>query len=143
MDSSLELSELGSRGAIEALAAALPDSLKWEWDDRFGCVAAAFEVAEKETMHSAVKAQLSLQWNRDSIRSAPTNVKKAINDFGGVATGQLLFARGLTEEIILLGLWWPWGHGATISIRFVPYGKDASDEAVDAVRAELKKAFRL
>ena len=139
----LEISELDASGTITALAAALPDSMKWQWDDRFDCIVAAFEVAQKENILSAVNTQLKQQWDRAGLRSAPDGVKKAVKDFGGVASNQLLFACGLSEEVMLLGLWWPWGHGATISIRFVPYGSGASDQGLDAVRTMLNKSFGL
>jgi len=142
-DSSVAPPALDSSTTIDGLYEALPDSLNWEWDDRFDCVVAAFEVDEAEAMLKLVSAQLTQQWDRSGILGAPRTVQKASKDFGGLNRGQLLLAGGLTQEIMLLGLWWPWGHGSTISIRFAPYAAGASDEEVDFVRVQLKKVFDL
>lgn len=139
----LQPSGLGPAGTIEALVNSLPESLKWEWDDRFGCVVAAFEVGDSDRMLSAINAQLGEGWDRASISNAPGKARKAIKDFGGLQANQQLFACGLSDDVMLLGLWWPWGHGATISIRFVPYSMGASVDEVDAMRATLKTSFGL
>lgn len=139
----LQPSGLGPDGIIEALVTALPDSLKWQWDDRFSCVVAAFEVGDSDRILSVINAQLGEGWDRASLRNAPGDARNAIKDFGGLQPKQQLFACGLGDDVLLLGLWWPWGHGATVSIRFVPYSIGASDDDVDAIRAVLKSSFGL
>lgn len=125
------------------LAAALPATLTYEWDDRFDGILAAFEVGSKEVIFETLSSQFGQSWDHASIGSAPSSIKSAAKEFGGLAPEQLMFACGLTQEIILLGLWWPWGNGATISIRLIPYSTGAADKALDEVRASLGSAFGL
>ena len=142
-NAALETSELDPRSLFDNLAKALPDTLLYEWDDRFAGILAPFEIGAKDHMLSIVSTHLGQSWDRGSIGSAPASIRKAIEQFGGMTPGQQLFACGLTEEDILLGLWWPWGNGATISIRFIPYNSDTSDLKDNAVRTALKSAFGL
>lgn len=139
----LEPSQIDPIIVFEELAKALPDTLEYEWDDRFGGVLAAFATVSRDQIFAIVGAQLDQHWNNNTIASAPNNIKTALKEFGGLAKGQQLFACGLTENVVLLGLWWPWGHGGTISIRFVPYSFSDSDPEVDALRTSLKGAFGL
>ena len=128
---------------IDGLRGALPDTLQWKWDDRFNCVVAAFPADEEASMREAVGAQLDQQWSRAELRGAPRAVQKAAKDFGGLTPGQRLFVSGLAEGNMLLGLWWPWGNGATISIRFTPHGEAGSEAQTDAIRAQLREKFEL
>ena len=130
-------------GIYKGLADALSDSLTWEWDGRFGGVLAAFDVDDKERVSGIVNTQLTQVWDGASINDAPKSVSSAIQNFGGLKSGQLLFTSDVTQNVILLGLWWPWGNGTTISIRFVPYGLDSSEENVDDDRTTLKSIFGL
>ncbi|MFT4518720.1 MAG: hypothetical protein ACI9JM_001105 [Halioglobus sp.] len=142
-DAALQLSELDARKVFENLATALPVTLKYEWDDRFGGILAAFESADKDSILSILGTQLGQSWDSASIGGAPASIRNAIKEFGGLTPGQHVFACGLTQEVILLGLWWPWGNGVQISIRFVPYGTGTSNLEDDAVRTALKGAFGL
>ena len=128
---------------FQNLADALSESLGWEWDGRFGCVLTTFETSDKDRVSGVVSSLLDQAWDSANIDDAPARVGAAIKDFGGLHPGQLLFSSELAQGIILLGLWWPWGNGTTISIRFVPSGPANSDREVDAARAELKAAFGL
>jgi hypothetical protein len=139
----LEASASELNGTLEGLVGSLSDSLKWEWDDRFGGVLAAFEVADKNRVFGVIDTQFSQAWDSASISDAPDSVSGALQNFGGLTTNQLLFTSDLTQDVILLALWWPWGDGTTISIRLVPYGLDTSDGEKEEVQAALKEAFGL
>ena len=130
-------------GTLEGLVGSLSDSLKWEWDDRFSGVLAAFKTADKDRIFAVINTQFSQAWDSASISDAPDSVSSALQNFGGLTTNQLLFTSDLTQDVILLALWWPWGDGTTISIRFVPYGLDTSDGEKEALHAALKETFGL
>jgi len=127
----------------KGLVDAFSDTLAWEWDDRFGGVLAAFKVSEKDRVQSIINKQLSQIWESSSIDDAPENIGNAIQNFGGLNPSQLLFTTSQTQEVMLLGLWWPWGNGETISIRFVPYGVNSSDAEKESMQAKLKACFGL
>ena len=125
------------------LADAFSDSLNWEWDDRFGGILAAFEASDKDRVLGIISSQLAQEWDSANINQAPTSVSGALKNYGGLQSGQLLFNSDVTQDVILLGLWWPWGNGSTISIRFVPYAPDSLESEKEDIRATLKGAFGL
>lgn len=133
-------SELNS--AYGNLADAFSGSLSWEWDSRFGGILAAFEIKDKDRVSGIVSARFAQVWDKASIKGAPKGIKGAMRKFGGLQPGQLLFTSDLTQDVILFGLWWPWGNGSTISVRFVPYLPDSPRIEEDA-RVALKGAFGL
>ena len=137
----LEPSGSDLSSTIEALGEALPGFLKWEWDDRFSGVLAVFEIADKERISAVLKAQCGQAWDYTNIGDAPGRISGAIQDFGGLSENQLLFTSDWNHDVILLAFWWPWGNGATISIRFVPYGSEASHSDKENIRAVLRRVF--
>ena len=126
---------------IEALGEAFPESLKWEWDDRFGGMLAVFEVIDKDRILAVLKARFGQAWDCTNISDAPDSVSVAIQSFGGLKANQLLFTSDWNQDVVVLGFWWPWGNGANISIRFVPYGSETSDNALESVKFALRAAF--
>ena len=137
----LESSGYDYNGTYEGLADAFSDSLIWEWDNRFGGILAAFEATDKDRVLAIVSSQLPQVWDSATINEAPTRVSGAAENFSGLKPGQLLFNSDFTQDVMLLGLWWPWGNGTTISIRFVPYGLDSPASENEDIRAVLKGAF--
>ena len=139
---------LGSSGydynaAYKNLADAFSDSLIWEWDNRFGGILATFEASDKDRVLGIISSQLAQVWDSTNINQAPDSVSGALTNYGGLQSGQLLFNSDFTKDVMLLGLWWPWGNGTTISIRFVPYGLDSPESEKEDIQANLKGAFRL
>lgn len=137
----LEPSTSHLSSTVEALGEALPESLKWEWDDRFDGVLAAFEVTDKDRIFAVLTARLGQAWDITNINDAPDGIRVAIQGFGGLTANQLLFTSDWKQDLVLLVFWWPWGNGATISIRFIPYGLDASDSDIESVKSTFRVAF--
>ena len=126
---------------LEGVISGLSGCLTWEWDDRFDCVLAAFDIADKDRVTAVINTHFGHAWDSASIGDAPASVSGAIGNFGGLGPGQLLFTSDPAKAAVLLGLWWPWDNGATISVRLVPYGLDSSEDEIKEVRANLKKLF--
>ena len=126
---------------FQGLIAALPDGLTWEWDDRLNCVLAPFAIADQDAVFNALTSQFGPPWDHSSIGKAPRSVNQAVENVGGVSQGQLIFALTLSQDLILVALWWPWGNGETISIRFAPFGPDASSTENHAVRSAMMDVF--
>ena len=126
-------SELNS--TLTGLVGSLPESLKWEWDDRFDGVLSAFEIADEDRVFGVMKTQFTHAWDKASIGDAPDSVSKALENFGGLSKNQRLFTSDLSQDVILLALWWPWGNGTTISIRLIPYGLDSSGSEKEVLAA--------
>ena len=133
------ISDLSS--TVEALGEVLPESLKWEWDDRFDGVLAAFEVTDTDRIFAVLTARLGQAWDITNINDAPDGIRVAIQGFGGLTANQLLFTSDWNHDLVLLVFWWPWGNGATISIRCIPYGLDASNSDIESVKSTFRVAF--
>ena len=139
----LESSGYDYNATYKSLADAFSDSMVWEWDDRFGGILATFEASDKDRVSGIISSQLTQVWDGTNINQAPTSVSGALKNYGGLQSGQLLFNSDVTQDVVLLGLWWPWGNGTTISIRFVPYAPDSLESEKEDIRATLKGSFRL
>ena len=131
----------GTEQLFSTLASTLPVFLQWEWDEQHNGILAILEIDAADAALAVLGDCFGESWDRGNIRKAPQLVNRAPRDFGGLHTNQKIFARGVTEDIILLGLWWPWGHGGTVSIRLLPYGPDATEPDVSATRVSIQKAF--
>ena len=66
-----------------------------------------------------------------------------MKDLGGLRDKQEVFVMVLAPGLVLLGLWWPWGHGGTISLRLIPHSLEGDPSRVETCRAGLKCALRL
>lgn len=139
----LESSGYDYNATYKSLADAFSDSLIWEWDDRFGGILATFDASDKDLVLGIISSQLAQVWDGTNIDQAPSRVSGALKNYGGLQSGQLLFNSDVTQDGVLLGLWWPWGNGSTISIRVVPYAPDSLESEKENIRATLKGAFGL
>lgn len=124
-----------------ALSAACQDVICWSWDERFSAALATFDVTEKNKIENIIETHLTQTWDNASISDAPEIVVRASENYGGLQSGQLIFTTSVDHGPFLIGLWWPWGNGETISIRIVPnYTKLSEQEATEQLR-EFKTCF--
>ncbi len=121
----------------------LPRFLKWERDEQTNGAMAIMEIDASDRVLAALEAQFSHQWTHKTLRKAPPSIRAAMKEFGGLRAKQQAFATMLAEDIVLLGLWWPWGHGGTVSIRLVPYALEDNQPDIEAIRAALMRVLRL
>jgi hypothetical protein len=124
----------------QSLATAFSTSLNWHPDDRFAGVLAEFDIEAADSMQAAIRAHLPVEWDSNSIKGAPKNIRKAMESFGGLQPGQLVFTSDPGKKVTLLGLWWPWANGSKISIRFIPVAARPSKQ-LEKSQAVLKQAF--
>jgi hypothetical protein len=125
---------------LERLREAWPGT-GWSWDPRFKCVTSSFGKEIADPARAAMAGVLDGEWSPDSINQAPDEIRTLAARFGGVRPGQLLF----TGEVVggrmhLFALWWPWGDGATISLRVGVANCDRPTELYPQVRAVFKIA---
>jgi hypothetical protein len=126
--------------ALQALGALLrhlavdwPGS-KWEWEGRLNCTLSTVAKADEVRAREALTAVLPNVWTSDTLlREAPVPIRQIAARTGGLMARQLLFSVELPDGVFVYGLWWPWGSGASVSVRI-----GASHEsAVPGVRAAL------
>ncbi|MDD9944904.1 MAG: hypothetical protein OXU20_27930 [Myxococcales bacterium] len=115
------------------LLAATSKTLRWEWDDRFGCALAAFGANRAQEARAWVCEATPEEWSSDNIGTAPERVQRLAADIG-LRSGQFLFTSEPSSDLMAYVAWWPWGDGKKISIRFAIDG---------ASEAELKGWFSL
>jgi hypothetical protein len=112
----------------------------WGWDPRFKCVASSFGKEIAERAREAMSGVLDREWSAATIASAPEDVRALSGRYGGVRSGQLLFTGVPVDGMSLYALWWPWGDGATISLRVGVANCNRPTELFPLVRAVFKIA---
>ena len=102
---------------IPAFAEALEGRIRWEWDPQFGCLLAEFSVDHADFVYAKAKQHFPFVWDKKSFKSADEFLKHRAGIFNLLEKKQQLMTRDKsgTEDIMLS--WWPWGHGATVSVR--------------------------
>jgi hypothetical protein len=89
----------------------------WSWDARLSCVASSFDTEVAEKARAAVLRALPTMWSERTMPHAPEAIREIGERSGGVRAEQLVFAGDTDVSVVSYGLWWPWGNGATISLR--------------------------
>ncbi len=109
----------------------------WSWDNRFECLASTIAQASADEGWRAAQALFAHVWDEVTIRTAPASVLKVSAETGGVRAGQYLLSREGRSDLLIYGLWWPWGEeGSNISMRIGLSGVGARNEHND-----LRDAF--
>jgi len=89
----------------------------WDWDGRFHTISATFaRDAEPAVRASAVHA-FPAGYTATTLATAPPALAAIAARTGGLRAGQRLLAGDLSGELVLYGLWWPWGGGEKITLR--------------------------
>ncbi len=113
----------------------------WSWDPRFKCVSSSFGKELTDQAREAMVGVLDGEWSSDSINQAPDEIRTLAARFGGIRPGQLLFTGAAGgERMHLFALWWPWGDGATVSLRVGVANCDRPTELYPQIRALFKIA---
>lgn len=90
----------------------------WSWDGRFECVASTFSFAHVDEARGLVEALFPEHWTHLTVKTAPTVVGAVAEATGGVRSDQMLYSAPPIDELVVYGMWWPWGAGGTnISMR--------------------------
>lgn len=106
----------------------------WSWDDRFTMLASSFAVELADKALASAALALPYSWDVKTIATAPAGLREICEQTGGLRKSQRLLA-GRAGDLVLIGLWWPWGSGTTITLR-LGLGDYAADEPpFPAVRA--------
>ncbi len=132
-------------GDLERLCTGLVDdldnSLQWSWEDRFRAALTQFSADDEGSIQKLLTKHFGTVWESSNIAEADGLVRKLCNDYGGIRPGQLLFSSDAEQDTILLGLWWPWGNGKTISIRILPTAADLPEPEMNALIERFKTWF--
>jgi hypothetical protein len=96
---------------------ALSPIVKWQYNDFHGVMLAEFSVDKQDQVRLALQQVLPLSWDAKSIKKAPSELKHKAHFFAKLSKNQMLLSDHLENQPKIMVAWWPWGHGATVSIR--------------------------
>lgn len=105
----------------------------WTWDERFMMIASSFTKAQELQARASMAHALPYAWDIASLPTAPAGLRKICESTGGLRAGQMMLA-GKVGDIVLFGLWWPWGGGQTFTLRIGLGAHDVSEEPFPQVR---------
>lgn len=98
----------------------------WSWDPRFTMLASSFAIVLEERARASAALALPYSWDKKTLATAPPSLRELCEATGGLRSGQRLLA-GRAADLVLIGLWWPWGNGEMITLR-LGLGEYAADE---------------
>lgn len=87
------------------------------WDDRHQALLAEFSVDHQVAIMQALELAFPSKWNHKTIKSADPLLKHKAGKFAKMTQSQYLLTEDNHGGDSLMASWWPWGHGATVSVR--------------------------
>ena len=96
---------------------ALSSIVKWKYDDFHNVMLAEFSVDKQDQVLFTLQQILPVSWDAKSIKKAPGEVKHYAGEFSKLIKQQKLFSTNIERHPKVMAAWWPWGHGATVSLR--------------------------
>lgn len=126
------------KASCEGLAGAGDTIFNWEWDDRFGAALSTFQEAQASEVRALLAPGLPVCHDVKTIKDAQKLAQEIAKAFGGLRAGQKLFLSSEDQSPMLVGAWWPWGNGTTISLRAKVVVLGLSSEE----KVELLNSFR-
>jgi len=133
----------GPENVCRELVIAFQGVLSWKWDSQFETALAEFSIDIHDRIRAIVERYLSIAWNSSNIGKASKVVQMIANNLGGLRSGQMLFISDPNQDVLICGVWWPWGDGKTISFRVAPYKKSVSESEMAEIITQFKAWFGL
>jgi hypothetical protein len=106
----------------------------WSWDGRFHTIAASFASDLEPVVRPSAVHAFPRGFTAKSLATAPPALLAIAERTGGLRAGQRLLAGAPAGDLVLYGLWWPWGGGETITLRIGFAGQDGAAEPVIRLR---------
>lgn len=97
--------------------AALSSVVTWKYDSTNQLMLAEFSVDKQDQVLSTLYQGFPLNWDVKTINKAPDEVKHYAGSFSKLLKHQKLFSTHSDRYPKVMAAWWPWGHGATVSVR--------------------------
>jgi len=127
---------------FNSITTPLGDELTWRWEDKQSALLSEFSWEKKERILIILRRLFSEEWHKKNIKKAPKAIKDELNELAKLSKEQLIFTRPATEETPALAIiWWPWGHGATYSMRIKILSSNYDDAALEQGQTNLISKF--
>ncbi len=114
--------------------------LQWAWDDYMGAALATHAKPSADSLLKLLEGAFESHHTADSVGGDAVATEIAAAN-GGLRPGQHLFLSDGGDESWLVGAWWPWGDGQTISLRVRLL--DTSVTPAGALAQPLRTWFRI
>ena len=109
----------------------LGNELTWRWENKQSALLTEFSWEKKERILTTLRELFSEEWHKKNIKKAPEPLKIELGELANLSKEQLIFTKPATENTPALALiWWPWGHGATYSMRIKILNSNYDDAAL-------------
>tara|TARA_R110000744_G_scaffold78514_2_gene154600 strand:- start:3740 stop:4177 length:438 start_codon:yes stop_codon:yes gene_type:complete len=116
----------------------LGDELTWRWEDKQAVLLTEFSWEKKERILTILRRLFSDEWQKKNIKQAPIALKDELAELAKLSKKQLIFTKPATEDTPAIAvIWWPWGHGATYSMRIKILTSNYDDAALERGKASL------
>ena len=116
------------------------DLLKWQWEERNQTLLAEFSVDKKNQVWLVLQQHYTSCWDAKAFKKAPNEIKHQAGNFARLSKDQHLFSTNVSPYDRTMVVWWPWGHGATISIRIF-FINDTPIKPAKGLKALLERLF--
>ena len=125
---------------------AFGDDLTWRWEDNHKAMLSEFARNKKDNVLTVLRDQFDHEWNKRNIKKAPKALVDQLGELTKLTKDQLLFTiPAFGEQPAMVAIWWPWGHGATVSLRVAPikssYVMPENASQKDSFFTVVKKLF--
>ncbi len=117
--------------------------IRWSWDARLGAVLMTFTSDKAAAFQAFLSIHLPFNFDRGTLHKAPEPARKLVVSIGGVRLDQKIVCSDVSKPLLVLGAWWPWGGGQTISVRLFPIINDQPGPDTDTLVAAFKSWFGL
>jgi hypothetical protein len=95
----------------------LSSMVKWKYDDFHKVMLAEFSVDKQDQVLFTLQQFFPMCWDVKTIKKAPHETKHYAGAFSKLVKKQKLFSINIEHNPKIMAVWWPWGHGATVSVR--------------------------
>lgn len=116
------------------------DLLKWQWEERNKSLLAEFSVDKKDQVWLILQQHYCQCWDAKSFKKAAAEIKHMAGNFNSLNNEQHLFTTPTPPYNRTMVAWWPWGHGATVSIRLF-FIDDSPFKPAKGLKALFQRLF--
>ncbi len=101
----------------DALRESLSDRIQWQWDKHHQALLAEFSVDHEQHVYLTLLQHFPVHFDKKTIKQASPELKHQAGKFAQLSKEQQLLVSESQGQSEVMVAWWPWGHGATVSVR--------------------------
>lgn len=123
---------------FNSITTPLGDELTWRWEEKKSALLTEFSWEKKERILTILRGLFSEEWHKKNIKQSPASLKLELSEFTNLSKEQLIFTKPATAQLPAIAvIWWPWGHGATYSMRIKILNSNYDEASLKIGQASL------